>query len=230
VESLIRAPLAGMRVRLSQVRSHAADALETRAADEQSLRRELETQVREQLAQQWQAERAAEFERARGEGLEAARQEIESAVAEESLRIREELAAKLSRTCDALAQSQRVLLEEFSSNLGALAFAVACRLVGEAGRSPEFIRGLVEKACGELRGDFRATVRLHPQDLAILEQHGALPLADGTCQLEYRADASLELGGCTVEATSGRYDGSLETQLRRLHETLVRVDPGAPQP
>lgn len=230
MESLIRTPLVGTRVRLSQVRSRAAAVLDTRVTDEQSLHRELETQLREQLAQQWQAERGAEFERARCEGIEAARHEIETAVAQETLRIREELAAKLSGACDALAQSQRLLLEEFSANLGTLAFAVACRLVGEGGRSPEFIRGLVEKACGELRGDFRATVRLHPQDLAILEEHDAFPLADGSCQLEYRADASLELGGCSVEAASGRYDGSLETQLRRLHETLVRVDAGAPPP
>jgi flagellar assembly protein FliH len=230
VEPLIRAPRVGMRVRLSQVRSHAADVLDTRAANERSLRSEIETQLREQLAQQWQAQRTAEFERARSEGLEAARQEIESAVAAETLRIREELGAKLSQACDALAQSQRVMLEEFSSNLGELAFAVACRLVGEAGRSPEFIRGLVEKACDELRGDFRATVRLHPQDLAVLEEHDAFPHADGSCQFEYRADASLKLGGCTVEAASGRYDGSLETQLRRLHEILVQADSEAPSP
>jgi flagellar assembly protein FliH len=230
MEPLIRAPVVGTRVRLSQVRSRAADVPETRVADEHSLRLEIEKQLREQFAQQWQAERSAEFERARRDGLETARQEIESAIAQDALRIREELAAKLSRTCEALAQSQRLMLEEFASKLGRLAFAVACRLVGEAGRSPEFIRGLVEKACGELRGDFRAIVRLHPQDLAVLEEHNAFPPADGSCQFEYRADASLKLGGCTVEATSGRYDGSLETQLRRLHEILAQADSGAPSP
>jgi flagellar assembly protein FliH len=231
MESLIRTPSVGMRLRLSQVQAQSrGESFESHPGDERSRRNELESQLREQMAQQWQAERDGEFESARREGLESARLDIEAASLQEAARVREEMMVKVSQALEAIEKTQRALADEFSANLGELAFAVTCRLIGQVARSPQFIRSLIEKACGELRGDLKATVRLHPDDLAILNDHASLRLAEGNLQLDYQADASLELGGCIIEAQSGRYDGSLETQLRRLHDTLARVKTSAPAP
>lgn len=64
-------------------------------------------------------------------------------------------------------------------------------------------------------------LRLHPRDLDLLAgQAGTLSLAGGV-SLTLVADDALALGGCSVETESGQFDGSLATQLQRLHELLA---------
>ena len=100
-----------------------------------------------------------------------------------------------------------------------------CRLAGEQSAARGFVRGLVEQTCAGLRADSSATARMHPRDIRTLGDLLGGPLGDvyrvHSIGLELRPDESLALGGVVLEAASGRYDGGLETQLRRLHAVLT---------
>jgi len=105
---------------------------------------------------------------------------------------------------------------------GEVAFAAVCHLVGRQAATRPFVLGLVEQICRQLRTDVRAMARMHPCDIDTLREL----LQDGELRvhslgLEVVPDESLELGGCVIEAASGRYDGALEGQLRRLHAVLT---------
>ena len=75
---------------------------------------------------------------------------------------------------------------------------------------------------GELRGiglgcEVLATGRA--VEMAIGE--GLLPKNGDTARLELVADERVELGGCLIETDGGTLDGRLETQLKRLRDTLL---------
>jgi len=128
-----------------------------------------------------------------------------------------------------MAQAHAAALAALESSVGELAFAAVCRLVGHCAASEEFVLGLVRHTCALLHGEVRATLRLHPRDVALLR--GRLQ-GQGTPDLELQLrslalqvipDATLALGGCVVEAASGHYEGGLDGQLRRLHAVLTRA-------
>jgi flagellar biosynthesis/type III secretory pathway protein FliH len=66
------------------------------------------------------------------------------------------------------------------------------------------------------------TARLHPRDVRLLAgEDDALKLPAGT-HLTLIGDETVMLGGCVVETDAGLFEGSLDTQLRKLHAVLNR--------
>lgn len=227
MDPLIRAmQLAPLRIRLSEARGEVMEsAVQTAEAvvgdGSQALRREIEAQLRSELSAQWQASCEHEFERARCEGQAAAVAAAEAAASLELARMRELLQEQATLALTALERGHQQALSKLQARVGEIAFAALCRLVGEEGRSPAFILKIVENLCAQLRGEAIATVRLHPRDIRILGELLRAPSLLQTLQLKVIPDDALTFGGCLVEAESGRYDGALEGQLRRLHAVLT---------
>jgi flagellar assembly protein FliH len=231
MDPLIRsALLAPHRTRLSETaagRAGVPDAQQVvqrsdpRSAQE-ALRAEIEKQVRSELAAHMQKFYDSERERARAAGHAAAVAETQESVAKQVAELREQLEANADSALSALQQAQQAALAKLESSVGEIAFAAVCRLVGEKAMSRPFVLGLVEHTCAQLRADAIATARLHPRDVQtlgeLLQDHELRLQSVG---LKVVADESLALGGCVIEASSGRYDGSLESQLRRLHAVLA---------
>jgi flagellar assembly protein FliH len=191
------------------------------------LRADIESQVRAEIAGHAEQLYARERERARtdgyAEGLAEAKIDTGNARDHERKQHQEQLARALS----ALERAHQAALSTVESSVGEIAFAAVSRLVNEKAASREFVLGLVEITCAELRADSVATARLHPRDIAALgdlSPDGSLRIQ--SLNLNVVADDSLALGGCVIDAGSGRYDGALESQLRRLHAVLT----GAPAP
>lgn len=235
MDPLIRsALLAPYRTRLSETavaRAAAPGAAQLNAqrsdthSAQETLRVEIEKQLRSELAMQVQKLYESERERARAAGHAAAVAEAQAVMAKESAAIREQLEARAHSALSALQRAQQTALLKLESSVGEIAFAAVCRLVGAKAMSRAFVLGLVEHTCAQLRADTIATARLHPRDvqsLGELLQDQELRLQ--SVGLQVVADESIELGGCVIEAASGRYDGGLESQLRRLHAVLASTD------
>jgi flagellar assembly protein FliH len=110
--------------------------------------------------------------------------------------------------------------------VGEVSFASICRVVGERAVTREFVEGLVEQVCVELKAESYATARLHPRDIETLrELFDGEALRVAALRLEIVPDESLELGGCVIETAAGAFDAKLENQLRRLHELLTQRTP-----
>ncbi|MEZ4339423.1 MAG: FliH/SctL family protein [Sandaracinaceae bacterium] len=156
-----------------------------------------------------------EAEARAAEILEAARRDAEA----ERAAMRAELAAEAEATARAQLASALIGVEtardaavaEARASALAIATAVARRIVGDAlAAEPERVRAMVERATARVARARRTTVRVHPDDLALVE---SLP---ATCV----ADASLTRGDCVVESDLGDVDGRVETQIARLLAAL----------
>ena len=227
MDTLIRsAQVAPLRTRLSETRAAGADAAsaaqQSAQAQLDALRSEIEKQVRSEWASQMQKLYDSERERAHADGYADGMAEANAAAAKELEQARGELQTKVNSALSAMEQAHWAALVKLESSVGEVAFAAVCRLVSWLATSQEFVLGLVEHTCDQLRADVSATVRLHPRDIETLRglMHDQ-ELRVNSLGLKVVPDESLQLGGCVIEAASGQYDGGLETQLRRLHAVLA---------
>lgn len=211
--------------------------------DAVALRRAIEQELRAQWVAQHEAQQNAQQREAIALEREAARREghaegvaqgtaqglAETRAASAAAARAAELAMKQAESerhdqaralLQALQQSHADALAALRDEVGTLAFAAVCRVAGRQAASREFVLGIVETVCSGARAATGATLRLHPRDLQLLAgEAGSLNIGGGV-SLTLAADDSLALGGCSVETDAGQFDGSLATQLQRLHELL----------
>ncbi len=239
MDSLIRyAQLAPLRMRLSAATAAPGAVAAPQGARAQvpnpaphtqtaadALRAQIESELRAEFTAQAQVERDEERARAQAAGYDDGIAAARAAAAAELERARDQLSAQLRAAVSALEEAQRAALARLEAGVGEVAFAAVCRLAGDEAVARAFVLGLVEQTCAQLRADVTATARMHPRDIRALGDllhDGALRV--GSLGLSLLPDESLALGGVVLEAASGRYDGGLETQLRRLHAVLSAAD------
>jgi flagellar assembly protein FliH len=99
-----------------------------------------------------------------------------------------------------------------------IAFAAACKIVGQAAATEDGARSIVREAMREARAKEGTVLRLSPADHALLA--GELAAEPG---LEVAADERVAAGGCLVETAGGTLDARLEIQLRQLVDVLTRA-------
>jgi flagellar assembly protein FliH len=223
MEPLIRSvSLAAARRRLSETREGTASQA---PAAKDVARLEIEQQVRDELTRHLQQVLDAERQRAYGEGhaLGLAQGRVDAAT--ELAQHREKLVLQARGALAALAQAHEAVLTRFESSVGEVAFAAVCRLLGRELSSRSLVMELIEQTCSVLRNETFATARLHPRDIEMLRE---LTVGDELqvhgLKLNLVPDESLRLGSCIIESASGRFDGGLESQLRRLHAVLGLTD------
>lgn len=147
--------------------------------------------------------------------LEAARRAAEAERATMRAALTEEAeAAARARLAAALIDVDRAreaAVAEARASALAIASVVARRIVGDAlAAEPERVRAMVERATARVARARHTTVRVHPEDLPLVED---LP---ATCV----GDDSLSRGDCVVESDLGEVDGRVETQIARLLAAL----------
>ena len=193
-------------------------------AEDQKLQALLESARLSVLTQiKTEAEAAREIGRQRGlvEGRQAGREEIQQSLSSEIARIQ-----SISRKLDAALEAGIMQLEDMAL---ALAYETVCKVLGDQALAPELVQMQVGKAISGMTARERIQVRVHPADLVMLRQAGALNagLLSGK-ELVWVADASVQAGGCIVETDGGTLDARLDTQLelfkKLLLETRVKQD------
>lgn len=112
------------------------------------------------------------------------------------------------------------LQQQMASALAAAAVSLARQVVRSELRSrPELVVQVAEEALETLLLSARhVTVRVHPDDHALIAQGAAETLAARGARLV--ADAAITRGGCLVESDIGIIDASLEARWRRAAAAL----------
>ncbi len=192
-----------------------ADNAQVKTAEfaQQSELKKLQEQARTEAAEQGHAEgHKAGYDAGYAEGLAAGK-----AAAEESAKA--ELAQALAPLADLLKSADSAInsmSEQLADSLLQLAMTVGKQLAGEAlAANPEQIIALIRDIIHEdpLLGE-RPTLVLHPQDLALVEQHMQDELA--SLRWKLKTDERLERGGCKLLTSQGELDATIETRWQRM--------------
>ena len=106
-----------------------------------------------------------------------------------------------------------------------LALAVAERIVERELRTdPSAVRAVVRAALEEIAALPIAQVRVHPDDLALLDTARATVIPPGLDpQIPVVADPHVERGGCIVDTTSGLVDAQPKTRLVEIRQRALAL-------
>jgi len=123
----------------------------------------------------------------------------------------------------AVAQQQAAAItRQAEGDLTRLAVRIAEKLLGEQLQlSPESVTLIVRQCLARASASRRITLRVHPDDLALVER--ALPRLAQACEsdlLRPQADPTLARGDCVLETDQGEIDGRLQIQLQAIEEAL----------
>jgi flagellar assembly protein FliH len=122
---------------------------------------------------------------------------------------------RLARTIEELTGVRQRFRHEAEEDLVALALAIARRILHrELTIAPEALLGLVKAALEKIDGRELHSVRVRPEDAAMIQQHFekmGLPR-----RVEVIGDPGLERGAAILDSSRGALDASVETQLAEI--------------
>lgn len=174
-------------------------------------------ETREACASLLSEELTLVHEKARASGYEAGTQRAQAEAAQAADRTLSALSGVVS-AADAAFDQECAELAETCADVVA---EVLAKIAGSALASREAIVGTVMTVLSRIKEDRAATIRVHADDLPILQQHEQrLAQQLGPRKFTLVADARVTVGGCIVETSQGSLDGRLEVQLREMCETL----------
>lgn len=143
-------------------------------------------------------------------------QRFEQAEAARAAELRQRVAA-MEAVLGAAQRAYDARCQALESEAIALAYAAVCQLLGEDLDDEARVARQVRQAFGPRADRPPAAVRLHPQDLALLQGTSAMAVLTQRCNVnQWLADAGLPRGGCLLEFEGGTVDAGLSAQLARL--------------
>jgi flagellar assembly protein FliH len=130
----------------------------------------------------------------------------------------------LTDAVQGLEAQQRQRLGELQRMAIELSVAIASRLVHETLQVGDFaVEALVRKAVAKLEARGVVTVRLNPEDVALLEQRlKGQPLLPENADVHLVADPALARGNCRAEAGDILVTSQWEAQLEEIRQHLLR--------
>jgi flagellar assembly protein FliH len=173
-----------------------------------------------------EAKRKAEDEKRKAE-LQAQYQrgltDGEKALSEKLFQQRAEMHELMNGFLESLRKAVPQVIRDTENSLVGLALAAAQKLVAGMPISAEMVEAAVRDALAQVEGTARFTVRLHRDDLDLLEKAGSPVLKHGENAAEFRFLSSAEVtrGGCVVETDFGTIDGRRETKFDLLKRSLA---------
>lgn len=162
------------------------------------------------------AERQAAAEQdAYARGLAAGHQAAREALAAEI----DEWTARLAATIDDIGSLRSGMLHRAERDTVRLAIAIAEQIARrEIARDPGLLLMLARQACDRLGDVAAATIRLNPEDHALIT--GRLDTA-GQTGLTIEADPAIPRGGCAIRSAFGTVDAGIDAQVRELSRMLL---------
>jgi len=104
-----------------------------------------------------------------------------------------------------------------------IVYAAVCRIVGDVAVTREGVVGVINETLRSSQQNGELIVNLHPQDIELIQSVNDARMALDALPYKLRADASVQIGGCTVEGPSGTLDARLDVQLSNLREAILTV-------
>lgn len=138
-------------------------------------------------------------------------------------------AAQTSAQVGAVVQQLQTQLDELQRDLAQRVAGIALDVARHVVRSdirtdPALVLAVTQEALGALLNSARhVTVRLHPEDQALVAEGCADLLADRGARLV--ADAQIERGGCLIDSDIGVVDAQVAVRWQRACATLGRNEP-----
>jgi flagellar assembly protein FliH len=132
----------------------------------------------------------------------------------------EPIMARLARVVEELSGLRRRVRAEAEEDAVRLAIGVALKILHrEMSVDPDALLGLVKAALQRIDARELHRVRMHPEDIPMLERH--LAGAAMPSRVEVVADPSLERGGAVFETARGNLDASTATQLAEIERGFI---------
>lgn len=135
----------------------------------------------------------------------------------------DETLAALAEAAESLTRSRNELLGEMQQAAVELATAVAMRVTYDQLQTDRFaIEELVQAVVHRLGATGPVQVRLHPEDLALVNRRRGEGRGAESPDLQLIADESLGRGDCVADAGEVGFASFLEEQLNGLRQHLLR--------
>lgn len=153
---------------------------------------------------------------------EEGRREGERTQDEQLLKERNEMAELQKGVLNSLKQMLPQMAREMESALIQLALESAQKVVGGLEIDSRMVEKVVREALSHVQDTAEVSIRLHPEDLALLRKHES-PLLEGlpeTGPLRFSASQEVTRGGCIVQTRFGLIDGLRETKLEQLRKAV----------
>ncbi len=216
---LLEAEEAG-HARLAESEQRAREIVRQAEAEVEALHR----QVREAAAAEG---RSAGYR----EGVQAGREEAEALLQQAHMDAQNRLDQARQEAEEVVCQADQERNQTIAAlepELVRLALDIARQIVrSELSLRPEAIVGMVAAGLSKLRGEEHMRVRIHPEDLAILQERRAdLLVAAGSSDLEFVSDPGFSRGGFVLHTEQGIIDGRLEAQFSEAAAALDPVELG----
>ncbi len=160
-----------------------------------------------------------EFERGRVQGLT----EAAAAIGERDEAERMAAGRRLDTLLESMAKETAAFAAELEREAYQFAVAVAERIVKrEITLDEAVVMRQMREAIRRIVGVDKITVRVHPEDEALVRSHRAalLSSSDAVREILIEGDESIERGGCILESATGNVDARIGSQLRQIETAL----------
>jgi len=160
-------------------------------------------------------------EKAYTEGYEAG----ERRALEHSQRKMEPVLRNFQQALEAIEQMKRKIRLTAERETVDLALAIARKIVGqEISVQPQVIENILQKALEKVEGQDSISIILHPDDLAHMQSadNRICDLLAGYDHLQFKADGSMQKGGCLIETEMGCVDARIEKQIEAVEDLFKR--------
>lgn len=168
--------------------------------------------------EQRETDRKNAYEEGRKAGYEQAKGEIAGDVVEQVERF-------TSMVDDLIVQKKRMLMDSEEAVVK-LSCQIAGRIVGEMAKvNEDIIREVVRNALGHLSEKQKVTIRVNPDDIAVLRAHKPEweEAAGAGATVEIVEDMRIKRGGCLIEGESGSVEAELDRQVEMIEKALVEA-------
>lgn len=156
-------------------------------------------------------------EEGRQRGYEAGEQAA-SANAQERL---DDLVRRIGSLARELEEARDGLLHAAQDDVACAVFEAFCKLVGDHLVTRSGVVAQVQAVIDRVVERRGVRIRVHPTDLTLIQQSGAISLAGGS--IEWTADSTLAHGGSIVETATGEFRARLDDQLRTVLTVLCKA-------
>jgi flagellar biosynthesis/type III secretory pathway protein FliH len=150
------------------------------------------------------------------------RRDGEQSLSEQLIKQRNEMVELQNGVIHSLKQMLPKMAVETESALIQLALEAAKKLMAGLEISVQAVEAVVREALKQVQDMSEISVRLHPEDLALLRQHQS-PLLEGlpeTGPLKFAGSAEVTRGGCIIQTRFGLVDALRETKLEQLRKAV----------
>jgi len=153
---------------------------------------------------------------------EQGRRDGERSLGEQLSLQRDEMVQLQKGVVNSLKEMLPQLAQEMESTLIQLALESAQKIVSGMEIDLQTVESVVREALSQAQDTAEISIRLHPEDLALLRKHKS-PLLEGlpeTGPMRFLSSPEVTRGGCIVQTRFGLIDALRETKLEQLRKAV----------